>query len=99
MQSFNERDCHAKFNSQPCAQRYNSDDERNRSSSGSSSQRSLGPYADNYLVDVKFGVIVDVEATRTNLLDQSRRPSCSRLGSHWDRCGVHYVEPIEGKTK
>src|SRR6516225_10711955 len=42
MQSFNERDCHAKFNSQPCAQRYNSDDERNRSSSGSSSQRSLG---------------------------------------------------------
>jgi len=56
-------------------------------------------YADNYLVDVKFGVIVDVEATRTNLLDQSRRPSCSRLGSHWDRCGVHYVEPIEGKTK
>src|SRR5262249_55355721 len=42
MQNFNERDCHAKFNSQPCAQRYNSDDERNRSSSGSSSQRPLG---------------------------------------------------------
>jgi len=45
MQSLNERDCHAKFNSQPCAQRYNSDDERNRSSSGSSSQRSLGSYS------------------------------------------------------
>jgi hypothetical protein len=24
------------------------------------------------------------------------RKRCSRLGSHWDRCGVHYVEPIEG---
>ncbi len=22
--------------------------------------------------------------------------NCSRPGSHWDRCGVHYVEPIEG---
>ena len=21
--------------------------------------------------------------------------SCSRLGSYWDRCGVHYVAPIE----
>jgi len=30
-----------------------------------------------------------------NLLDQLAAPSCSRLGSHWDRCGVHYVEPIE----
>ena len=31
-----------------------------------------------------------------NLLDQLAAPDCSRLGSHWDRCGVHYVEPIEG---
>ena len=30
------------------------------------------------------------------LLDHLAAPSCSRLGSHWDRCGVHYVEPIEG---
>jgi hypothetical protein len=30
-----------------------------------------------------------------NLLDHLAAPSCSRLGSHWDRCGVHYVEPIE----
>src|SRR6516164_5256952 len=30
------------------------------------------------------------------LLDLLAAPSCSRLGSHWDRCGVHYVEPIEG---
>ena len=30
-----------------------------------------------------------------NLLDHLAAPSCSRLGSNWDRCGVHYVEPIE----
>jgi hypothetical protein len=31
-----------------------------------------------------------------NLLNHLAAPGCSRLGSHWDRCGVHYVEPIEG---
>src|SRR5262249_5448637 len=30
-----------------------------------------------------------------NLLDPLAGPSRSRLGSNWDRCGVHYVEPIE----
>src|SRR5258708_17615509 len=30
-----------------------------------------------------------------NLLNHLAAPSCSRLGSNWDRCGVHYVEPIE----
>ena len=25
----------------------------------------------------------------------SAAPDCSRVGSQWDRCGVHYVEPIE----
>jgi hypothetical protein len=31
-----------------------------------------------------------------NLLKHLAAPSCSRLGFHWDRCGMHYVEPIEG---
>jgi hypothetical protein len=31
-----------------------------------------------------------------NLLNHLAAPGCSRLGSHWDRCGVHFVEPIEG---
>jgi hypothetical protein len=31
-----------------------------------------------------------------NLLDQLAAPNCSRLVSTWDRCGVHYVEPIKG---
>jgi hypothetical protein len=30
-----------------------------------------------------------------NLLDHLAAPNCPRLGSTWDRCGVHYVEPIE----
>jgi len=29
-----------------------------------------------------------------NLLDRLAAPGCPKLGSHWDRCGVHYVEPI-----
>jgi hypothetical protein len=31
-----------------------------------------------------------------DLLGHLAAPSCSRLGSNWDRCGAHYVEPIEG---
>jgi len=31
-----------------------------------------------------------------NLLNHLAAPGCNRLGSNWDRCGVHYVEPIEG---
>jgi hypothetical protein len=31
-----------------------------------------------------------------SLLERLARPGCPRLGSNWDRCGVHYVEPIEG---
>jgi hypothetical protein len=29
------------------------------------------------------------------LLDRLAAPGCPKLGSNWDRCGVHYVEPIE----
>jgi hypothetical protein len=30
-----------------------------------------------------------------NLLDHLAAPGCNRIGSYWDRCGVHYVSPIE----
>ena len=30
-----------------------------------------------------------------NLLAHLAEPGCPRLGSTWDRCGAHYVEPIE----
>src|SRR6476659_1024891 len=36
-----------------------------------------------------------VDYPMPNLLNYLAAPSCNRLGSHWDRCGVHYVEPIE----
>ena len=36
------------------------------------------------------------EYAMPNLLNHLAAPSCGRLGSNWDRCGVHYVEPIEG---
>jgi hypothetical protein len=29
-----------------------------------------------------------------NLLERLATPGCPRLGSQWDCCGVHYVEPI-----
>jgi hypothetical protein len=31
-----------------------------------------------------------------SLLERLAAPGCPRLGSNWDRCGVHYVEPIKG---
>jgi hypothetical protein len=34
-----------------------------------------------------------------NLLNHLAAPNCPRLGSTWDRCEVHYVEPIEGAAK
>jgi hypothetical protein len=34
-------------------------------------------------------------APMPSLLEHLAAPGCPRLGSNWDRCGVHYVEPIE----
>jgi hypothetical protein len=31
-----------------------------------------------------------------SLLDKLAAPGCARIGHQWDRCGVHYVEPIGG---
>ena len=31
-----------------------------------------------------------------SLLNHLAAPGCPRLGSYWDLCGVHYVEPITG---
>ena len=33
-----------------------------------------------------------------NLLNRLAAPDCPRLGSTWDRCGVHCVEPIRHRT-
>jgi hypothetical protein len=34
-----------------------------------------------------------------DLLQHFAAPGCSRVGSYWDRCGVHYVDPIEGSRR
>src|SRR5215831_6861551 len=39
--------------------------------------------------------LIAVDHPMPNLLDRLAAPACPRLGSTWDRCGVHYVEPIE----
>jgi hypothetical protein len=30
-----------------------------------------------------------------SLLNHLAAPGCAKVGSQWDRCGVHYVEPVE----
>ena len=32
-----------------------------------------------------------------NLLDHLAMPDCSKIKNQWDRCGVYYVNPIEGR--
>ena len=31
-----------------------------------------------------------------DLIDHLAAPGCPRIGSNWDRCGAHFVEPMEG---
>jgi hypothetical protein len=31
-----------------------------------------------------------------DLLDDLAAPGCSKVDSNWDRCGAHFVDPIEG---
>ena len=31
-----------------------------------------------------------------DLLHDLAAPGCSKMGSNWDRCGAHFVEPIGG---
>jgi len=30
-----------------------------------------------------------------SLLEHLAAPGCTKIGSQWDRCGVHYAEPLE----
>jgi hypothetical protein len=36
-----------------------------------------------------------VDCPMPSLLERLAAPSCARVGQQWDRCGAHYVEPIE----
>src|SRR5262249_34708734 len=33
------------------------------------------------------------------VLEHLAAPDCTKVGSQWDRCGVHYVEPIGGPRR
>jgi hypothetical protein len=32
-----------------------------------------------------------------SLLNHLAMPGCSKIHTHWDRCGVYYVNPIDGR--
>ena len=36
------------------------------------------------------------ERAMPDLLHDLAAPGCSKIGSNWDRCGAHFVVPIEG---
>ena len=33
------------------------------------------------------------------LLNHMAMPGCSKINTHWDRCGVYYVNPIDGRER
>jgi hypothetical protein len=39
------------------------------------------------------------ECPLPTLLNHLAMPSCSRINTHWDRCGVYYVNPIDGRER
>jgi hypothetical protein len=39
------------------------------------------------------------ESPLPTLLDHLAMPGCSRIKSQWDRCGVYYVNPIDGRER
>jgi hypothetical protein len=37
------------------------------------------------------------ECPLPTLLNHLAMPGCSKINTHWDRCGVYYVNPIDGR--
>jgi hypothetical protein len=40
-----------------------------------------------------------VECPLPTLLNHLAMPGCSKINTHWDRCGVYYVNPIDGREQ
>jgi hypothetical protein len=40
--------------------------------------------------------IYGAECPLPNLLEHLMVPGCSKIKNQWDRCGVYYVNPIDG---
>jgi hypothetical protein len=39
------------------------------------------------------------ECPLPSLLNHLAMPGCSKINTHWDRCGVYYVNPIDGRER
>ena len=39
------------------------------------------------------------ECPLPTLLNYLAMPGCSKINTHWDRCGVYYVNPIDGRKR
>jgi hypothetical protein len=39
------------------------------------------------------------ECPLPTLLNRLAMPGCSKINTHWDRCGVYYVNPIDGRER
>ena len=39
------------------------------------------------------------ECPLPTLLNHLAMPGCSKINTHWDRCGVYYVNPIDGHER
>jgi hypothetical protein len=39
------------------------------------------------------------ECPLPTLLNHLAMPGCSKIDTHWDRCGVYYVNPIDGRER
>ena len=39
------------------------------------------------------------ECPLPTLLNYLAMPGCSKINTHWDRCGVYYVNPIDGRER
>jgi len=52
----------------------------------------------NLLVSGRADASHGADYAMPNLLNHLVAPGCSRIGSNWDRCGVHYVEPNRGRA-
>ena len=39
------------------------------------------------------------ECPLPTLLNHLAMPGCSKINTHWDRCGVYYVNPIDGRER
>jgi hypothetical protein len=48
---------------------------------------------------VQLLAMYGAECPLPTLLNHLAMPGCSKINTHWDRCGVYYVNPIDGRER